>query len=95
MKKFDRVGNYIVDLELMYLVNTTNGALYQFNFDDMVVRKITAQSKAASPIRYDENTDKMLIWKQRRWKPIAEGQEAIMIMFNSRVESELLNGITE
>lgn len=90
MNKFSRIGKYIVDVESMYLVNTTNGSLHQFNFDDMVVRKITTLSKVASPIRYDENTGSMMIWKQRRWQTIENGQKAIMYMFNERIESSLL-----
>jgi len=90
MTKFKRLDKYIVDLDNMNLVNTDKGTVYKFDFDEMVVRKITIQSKAASPIRYDENTDSIMVWKQRRWQAIEEGQKAIMYMFNARVESTLL-----
>lgn len=90
MKKFDRIDGYIVDLEEMHLINTDNNLLYKFDFDDMTVRKITAQSKAAYPIRYDENTNSMMVWKQRRWQAIGDSQKAIMYMFNAKVEQHLL-----
>lgn len=91
MMKFKRIDDYIVDLEDMHLVNVDKGNLYQFDFNDMVVRKITHQSKAAFPIRYDEQTDSMMIWKQRRWQQINEGQKAIMFMFNHRIERAILD----
>ena len=88
--KFKRIDNYVVDIDKMYLVNTDRGIIHNFDFDNMIVRKISQQGKVASPIRYDEETDKMLIWKQRRWQPIESGQKAILYMFNARIESSLL-----
>lgn len=88
--KFNRIGDHLIDLQNMFLVNTEKGITWHFNFNEMVARKITTQSKAAHPIRYDENSDRMMIWKQRRWQAIENGQEAILFMFNHRIESTLL-----
>ena len=89
MKKFK---DFIVDLDGMHLVNTNNGLLYKFNFTDMIMTKITKQSKANFPIRYDNNTQSILIWHQRRWQERADGieMEAIIYMFNHSVEQQLL-----
>lgn len=90
MKKLSKIENYIIDLEEMFLINTDNNVMHKFDFEDMTVRKITQQSKAAYPIRYDENTRSMLVWKQRKWQQINGGQEAIIYMFNAKVEQQLL-----
>lgn len=90
MKKFSRIDGYIVDLEEMYLINTDNSVMHKFDFEEMVVRKITIQSKTAFPIKYDKNTNTIMVWKQRRWQSINDGQEAVMYMFNARIEQHLL-----
>lgn len=88
--KFKKMGRYIIDLQDMYLCDTLKGSLHKFDFSDMTVRKITTQSSAASPIRYDEESESIMTWKQRRWQKIEDGQQAIMFMFNHRIEAQLL-----
>lgn len=90
--QFTRLKQYLIDLEQMYLVNTTSGKVYQFDFGNMTVTNRSTPTKTKAPIRYDEDQDTILVWRCGSWKKIPDGPEAALLMFNHKVERQLLDG---
>lgn len=88
---FKRLGKYILDIEDSHLINVNSGAVFKFDFTDMVLTKINSASKPKFPIKYDQENQTMMVWKQKRWQPIEEGQKAIKIMFEAHIEGVLLD----
>ena len=89
MNKFE---GFIVDLDGMYLVNINDSTLVKFDFTDMVVIKITKQSRAKYPIKYCYKKQTILIWQQRGWQDMGndEAIKAIKYMFDCSVDQQIL-----
>lgn len=89
--QFKRLGEYLIDLEMMNLVNVQKGKVYKFDFDNMTVTNMSTPNNTTAPIRYDESSDSVLVWRNSAWKPIPDGADAVVFMFHYRIEKQILN----
>lgn len=89
--EFKRFGRFVADIGRMNLMDTAEGTVYKFDFDNMVCTKVTHQSAPRYPIRYDVKTSYMMVWKQRRWQKMEIGSDAIDYMFQTSIEKSILD----
>ncbi len=90
---FKRINDCIIDIEGSNLINTDDGLVFNFDFEEMTVKKITKLATGIYPIKWDSRVECMMIWYQRHWKPFQQDQTAVKYLFESKIEEIILNNV--
>ena len=88
---YKRINNFLIDVDGSYIICTETGVVQHFDFKNMTSAKITANSKTPHPVRYDEDAREVVKWQNRSWKSFGKEKDAVLFLFNTQVEKQLLD----